>query len=187
MTPRCAHDGDVGSLPPASGAALTPLLTYFSTADRRPGRAINDTFHLHDLGKATAVAGRCGAGVVTLNTTGGFDYIVTMEDLARGQRVGNYSIEGRRVGSDQWEILVPPVPARAAAGPSAVEDRPDGHDPRDSYIGHRRIDTPIAATGDVRQVRFNCIRVTKPVDDGMIHLRQFSLHKAITPWGAARR
>jgi len=162
------------------------------------GKAINDTFHLNDVGKATAVTGSCGPGVSVLDVSGPFDYIVTMEDLVHGQRIGNYSIEYRAKGSVSWEVLVPPVrashspppPAAGAArvptAPAAdgpVSDRPDGHDPRDQYIGHRRIDIPIVSTEHIAQVRFNCLRLIKAVPTGeSVHLRQFSVHKKIVPW-----
>ena len=78
--------------------------------------------------------------------------------------------------------LVPPVP-RGQPNASRLTDRPDGHDPRDQYVGHRRIDVPIVpGAAGFAQVRFNCIRVTEPVDDGMVYLRQFSLHKKLVPW-----
>jgi hypothetical protein len=75
------------------------------------GKAINETFFLNNAGIAVDASGRCGAdvAVVTVNVTGDFDYIVTMEDLTKGQRIGNYTIEYRAAGSDVWEVLVPPV------------------------------------------------------------------------------
>ena len=57
------------------------------------GKAINDTFHLNNAGSASMVSGACSKGVVTLDVQGEFDFIVTMEDLSKGQRIGNYSIE----------------------------------------------------------------------------------------------
>ena len=69
----------------------------------------------------------------------------------------------------------------------AVVFRPDGHDPRDQYIGHKRIDVPIIETRgkDIAEVRFNCIRLIRyngahPNDN--VHIRQFSLHKKVVPW-----
>jgi len=127
-----------------------------------------------------------------------FDYVVTMEDLAQGQRIGNYSIDFMRQGSKVWEVLVPPVHKKKktpslTASPTAsptVGDRPDGHDPRDQYVGRKRIDTPVVKTsgpGAVRiaKVRFNCLRLVASVDDPRdsdVYLRQFSLHRRVVPW-----
>ena len=40
-------------------------------------------------------------------------------------------------------------------------NRPDGHDPRDQYVGHKRIDVPeingTSTASDIAKVRFNCI------------------------------
>ena len=102
----------------------------------------------------------------------------------QGQRIGNYSIEFRRKGGSTWETLVPPVYRKP------LGDRPDGHDPRDQYVGHKRIDTPVVPTSGpdaiaIEQVRFNCHRVLARPELGLsthVHLRQFSLHKKRVPW-----
>ena len=152
------------------------------------GKAINDTFHLNDAGKAQDVAGRCAEGVATLKVKGQFDFVLSMEDLTHGQRIGNYSIDYKRTGSSTWETLVPPVLPRPPDAALGATDRPDGHDPRDQYIGHRRIDHPIVKTSgagavDIEAVRFNCLRLTEPVEPGgSVYLRQFSVHKEIVPW-----
>ena len=167
------------------------------------GKAINDTFHLNDAGMVRDTSAPCGAGVAVVNVTGPFDFIVTMEDLTRGQRIGNYSIDFRREGSAEWEVLVPPVqppkPPKphdddAPPSPAPLGDRPDGNDPRDQYIGHKRIDVPVVPTSGagavaVAQVRFNCIRLVASVDDpadSNVHLRRFSLHKKVVPWGQSK-
>lgn len=90
---------------------------------------------------------------------GQFDYVVTMEDLTHGQRIGNYSIEFKRKGGDHWETLVPAVQpnttsATATTGTTIIQqeeeegalvkgavgerDRPDGHDPRDQVSQNKR-------------------------------------------------
>ena len=77
-------------------------------------------------------------------------------------------------------------PVQPGGGPdSAVGDRPDGHDPRDSHIGHKRIDLPdvnVKTSGpgavQIASVRLNCLRaIAEPV-----HVRSFSLHKRTVPW-----
>ena len=105
-----------------------------------------------------------------------------MEDLTHGQRFGNYSVEYMAVGGSSWEMLVPPVQAHHKK--PNVGDRPDGHDPRDSHFGHKRIDIPFNVTtsgaGAVRiaSVRLNCLRaIAEPV-----YVRSFSLHKKTVPW-----
>jgi alpha-L-fucosidase len=177
------------------------------------GRAINATFHSAVASMAAGGAsGACVDGVATLDVGGApFDYVVTMEDLAAGgQRIANYSVEFTRVGAaaDAWETLVPVcvpnatdpaapavcaanAPAAAAAasggggggGDAGYGDRPDGHDPRDQYIGHKRIDFPIVPTSGagavaVAQVRFSCHRAI----EAPVHLRSFALHKKVVPW-----
>ena len=160
--------------------------------------------------------GPCAHGLAVLNVTGEFDYVVTMEDLSKGQRIGNYSIDFRREGSDEWEVLVPavqpaPTPPRASstrAGSKGVgtdhteaaagwrikgADRPDGHDPRDQYIGHKRIDTtavPMSGAKAVHaaQVRFNCLALVASAGEASagegahVYLRKLSLHKKLVPW-----
>eukprot|EP00051_Salpingoeca_urceolata_P027593 m.482267 g.482267 ORF g.482267 m.482267 type:complete len:515 (+) comp22486_c0_seq1:4013-5557(+) len=145
------------------------------------GKAINDTFR-QSVVQANDVSGPCKPGLVEFQVPEGsasFDYVMAMEDLIQGQRIANYSVEFKRRGSDAWEFLVPPVvPHNKSLG-----DRPDGHDPRDSHIGHKRIDVPVVNTTGVhnvhvKTVRFNCIRaLAEPV-----YLRQFSLHKKTVPW-----
>ena len=150
------------------------------------GKAINDTFYNHNRGIAQDIVAPCGPGVMVLDVVGSgpIDYVVTMEDLTRGQRIANYSVEFRRHGSVEWEMLVPVVQTRRPRGGN-IADRPDGHDPRDSYIGHKRIDVPIVPRDTpIAQVRFNCIRAIRP-DAGTpttVRLRQFSLHQKILPW-----
>jgi alpha-L-fucosidase len=179
------------------------------------GKALNDTFRLPDAiglrGKLQNVSGPCQIGTAVLNVSDGkgdgFDYIVTMEDLRYGQRIGNYSIDYLVDGSDKWEVLVPPVhlnktTERRGQGRSlGLQDRPDGHDLRDQYIGHKRIDVPLASvpasgSGSVRiaQVRFNCLRLipdyhpnaesdaAAPGGAGHVHIREFSLHRKVVPW-----
>jgi alpha-L-fucosidase len=145
------------------------------------GTALNDTFGSHVAAVAGA-SGACADGVALLDVGGApFDYVVTMEDLAAGgQRIANYSIEFTRVGGDPaaWETLVPVLNHSKALG-----DRPDGHDPRDQYVGHKRIDLPVVPTSGagavaVAQVRFSCHRALA----APVHLRSFALHKKTVPW-----
>ena len=106
---------------------------------REAGQAINDTFKLHNAGAVHAQVGPCVEGVVVLDVEGEFDYIVTMEDLTRGQRIGNYSIDYKLGASSPWRVLVPPVQLNSTGGDHGGHDgghllrdrdRPDGHDPR---------------------------------------------------------
>jgi len=155
------------------------------------GKAINDTFH-KSVVATQAVTGKCAEGFAELtlpSTNAEFDYIVSMEDLAFGQRFGNYSIEFQRAGgSGAWEPLTAPTNATATQGSSTdaaagLQDRPDGHDPRDSHIGHKRIDLPIVPTSGpdaikIAKVRLSCRRaIAEPV-----YLASFSLHKRTVPW-----
>lgn len=144
------------------------------------GQAINDTFKLHHQGMSKDASGPCGVGVASVKVQGAFDYIVTMEDLQYGQLIGNYSIEYRLKQSTKWSMLVPPVQKKS------LTDRPDGHDPRDQYVGHKRIDFPIINTtqSNIEEVRFNCIRLIDRglPNDSHVHLRQFSLHRKQVPW-----
>lgn len=150
------------------------------------GKAINDTFYRNNVGIVRDASAGCGDAVAVLNVSREgrpIDYVLTMEDLSLGQRIANYSIDFRRPGSKVWEILVPPVWAKK----DGVSDRPDGHDPRDSYIGHKRIDLPVVARDTpIAQVRFNCLRAIRPGAGGSsattVRLRQFSLHERIVPW-----
>lgn len=122
--------------------------------------------------------------------------------MAHGARVANYSVEYRAEGSDAWGVLVPPVPAKkngsswlASASSSQQPgdrygDRPDGHDPRDSHVGRKRIDLPVVRTGHqeqggvrVAEVRFNCIDAF----EAPVHLKGFSLHKRTVPWEQERK
>ena len=103
-----------------------------------------------------------------------------MEDLRFGQRIANYSIEYLEgdAGSKDWRTLVPVLHHRPDLG-----DRPDGHDPRDAYVGHKRIDFPQPSNGTisstkVAKIRFSCHRsLQDPVS-----IRKFSVHKKIVPW-----
>jgi hypothetical protein len=106
-------------------------------------------------------------------------------------------------------VLVPPVIKNTTA-PTAptFSDRPDGHDPRDQYIGtyqidkqtddlrrvllvrvfpicfytgHKRIDMPIVngtKTNGIAKVRFNCIESLADP----VYISSFSLHKKSVPW-----
>ena len=51
------------------------------------GRAINETFHNNNVAKAEQVAGPCGVGLVVLDVSAHFDFVMTQEDLAFGQRM----------------------------------------------------------------------------------------------------
>lgn len=146
---------------------------------KEAGKALNDTFGTSVA--ASKGSGDCTEGVLEmiLPANSQFDYVVSMEDLSMGQRIANYSIDFQRQGSTTWETLVPPVIKKK----KQVGDRPDGHDPRDSYVGHKRIDFPIVKTSgpdaiDIARVRFNCIRALETP----IHLRSFKLHKKTVPW-----
>ena len=61
-------------------------------------------------------------------------------------------------------------------------------DPRDQYIGHKRIDVPIVQTSgagaiSIKQVRLNCLRLIKSVETGEpVYVRSLSLHKKVVPW-----
>ena len=87
---------------------------------------------------------------------------------------------------------MPPVWANKT--PPGVADRPDGHDPRDQYVGRKRIDTPVAGTGAgggvrVARVRFNCLRAMEEP----VFLKAVELRERQVPWepgwrgGAAAR
>lgn len=164
------------------------------------GKAINDTFH-RSVAKIVNQSAPCVEQLALLELEAGstFDYVVTMEDLSSGQRISNYSIQYQQRGSSVWETLIPAVikntsaTARVAAEQAwfkkkgvqhpTLGDRPDGHDPRDQYIGHKRIDFPVVHTSgpaavDVARVRFNCISsLADPVT-----IRSLSLHKRTVPW-----
>lgn len=153
---------------------------------RDVGLALNSTFKRY-VARAGAQSASCGKGVQVLELPvvgSAFDYIVTMEDLAFGQRIANYSVDFQRHGSKAWEILVPPVHKNRTP---SLTDRPDGHDPRDQYVGHKRIDLPewpdAAAAKVVSKVRLNCIRSIHGYD---VKLRSFSLHKKDVPWEQAQ-
>jgi len=143
------------------------------------GAALNATFGQH-VSKATNVQGICESGVAELELPrvgAAFDYVVTMEDLRSGQRIANYTVEFQRSDSSSWEVLVPPVKKKK------LQDRPDGHDPRDQYVGHKRIDFPEwpdqRSRKQVKKVRFTCIRSIQNLD---VQLASFSLHKKSVPW-----
>ena len=61
-------------------------------------------------------------------------------------------------------------------------------DPRDQYIGHKRIDVPIVQTSgagaiSIKQVRLNFLRLIKSVEAGEpVYVRSLSLHKKVVPW-----
>eukprot|EP00041_Stephanoeca_diplocostata_P015783 m.302730 g.302730 ORF g.302730 m.302730 type:complete len:514 (+) comp20152_c0_seq1:263-1804(+) len=143
------------------------------------GKALNDTFKLNNVAKTAAVSGSCPGpvGELTLPSNAVFDYIVTMEDLSQGQRISNYTVEYQAAGSGTWSTLVSPVQAKKQLG-----DRPDGHDPRDQYVGHKRIDLPEVSPTNVSmaKVRFVCLETLAPGED--VHVRSFSLHKKLVPW-----
>ena len=149
------------------------------------GAALNATFRAPPLVGVGATSVPCGTPIeIDLPGGGGqpFDYVVSMEDLSFGQRVANYSFEFMAVGGDVWEMLVPPVISNKSA---SLTDRPDGKDPRDSYLGHKRIDFPIvntsATTGaavKVAKVRFNCIRSL----EDPIYIRSIELREKQVPW-----
>lgn len=154
------------------------------------GAALNATFRAPPLAGAGPVSTPCGTPLEFdfPGLPAPFDYVVTMEDLRFGQRVANYSFEFQAVGSDVWEVLVPPVIANKTP-PAGVGDRPDGHDPRDQYLGRKRIDVPIVPTGggavQVARVRFNCIRAM----EDPVYLKSVELRQRRVPWegtGAAR-
>lgn len=179
--------------PPSDGATLN-----FNCPAERTGRmneslaavmhvagaALNATFRAPPLAGVANASTPCGTPVeFALPDAGGqpFDYVVTMEDLTFGQRIANYTIEYQAVGSSDWAILVPPVIKNA----TGFADRPDGKDPRDQYVGHKRIDFPIVATGagagasvKVAKVRFNCLRSL----EDPIYLRAFEVRERQVPW-----
>jgi len=156
------------------------------------GLALNNTFK-RSVVKKEAQRAQCVEGAVVLEVEGKpFDYVLTMEELANGQRIANYSVDFTRVGSEKWEVLIPLCDKNKTTGKcnppkqvlqGNVGDRPDGSDPRDQYIGRKRIDFPIVHTSGkqavkIDKVRFNCHRtLVEP-----IYLRQFSLHKKTVPW-----
>jgi hypothetical protein len=173
------------------------------------GTAINNTFRKAVAATPSAgeksIAATCAPGVATLTIPNGadFDYIVSMEDMVHGARFANYSIEYQLSGSTTWDVLVPPCPPKgcpvkngtAAARISKVKlyrttrdgkglsDRPDGHDPRDSHIGHKRIDLPEVATSgagklNIGKIRLNCIEAFEEP----IYVKSFSVHKKDVPW-----
>jgi hypothetical protein len=62
-----------------------------------------------------------------------------------------------------------------------LRDRPAGADPRDQYVGYRRIDLPIipvSDTANITAIRFACKRSIGPV----IHLVEFGVYKKTVPW-----
>ena len=71
------------------------------------GAAINATFRVAVAALAAPVSGDCTSDFARLTLPRGgamggaaFDYVVTMEDMAHGARVANYSVEYRAEGSD---------------------------------------------------------------------------------------
>ena len=149
---------------------------------RQVGAALNATFRAPPLAGVGATASACAAPVVfDLPAPGGqrFDYLVSMEDLAHGQRIANYTIEYQAVGGGPWRTLVPPVIKNATAT-AGVGDRPDGHDPRDQYVGLRRIDVPIVdtAAAGIARLRFVCLRALEEP----IYLRSVEARVKQVPW-----
>ena len=144
------------------------------------GAALNATFRGAPVAGVAGVATPCGTPVVIdLPAPGGaaFDYVVSGEDLRHGQRVANYTFEFEAVGEPGvWRTLVPPVVKNA----TAVGDRPDGNDPRDQYLGLRRIDTPVVDTRAVAvaRVRFVCLRALEEP----VFLRSVELRRKQVPW-----
>lgn len=146
------------------------------------GAALNATFRAPPLAGAGAASGSCAAPLVLeLPPPGGqrFDFVVTMEDLTHGQRIANYTVEYQDTSGGPWRTLVPPVVRNS----SSVGDRPDGNDPRDQYVGLRRIDVPVVDTAAVgiARVRFVCLRALEEP----IFLRSFELRKKQVPWEKA--
>ena len=150
------------------------------------GKAINDTFH-KNLASVTGISGKCTVGIASLTIPAGsvFDYIVSAEDMAKGARFANYSVEYQKEGSSTWEVLVPPCGPAGCGAPSPdvtagrLGDRPDGHDPRDSHIGHKRIDLPeVASTKGIKAVRLNCLAAFEEP----VFVKSFSIHKKTVPW-----
>jgi alpha-L-fucosidase len=151
------------------------------------GAALNATFRAPPLAALAAApaSGPCATPLIVELPDGGgqpFDYVVTMEDLTFGQRIANYSFDFQAVGSATWQVLVPAVGPPSAP---ALRDRPDGHDPRDSHVGHKRIDRPAVATGasagaavKVARVRFNCIAAYEEP----IYVRSIELRERQVPW-----
>ena len=147
---------------------------------RDVGRALNDTFGSAVASLAGPATLRCGGGdyaVLDVPPGAAVDYVVSAEDLARGQRIANYSVEYESADAPGvWSPLVPLVRASA----SALGDRPDGHDPRDARVGHKRIDAALPAANATR-ARFACLRSL----GGPATLRTFSLHARRVPWERA--
>ena len=143
---------------------------------RTAGKAINDTFH-RSVAEAGPASGPCSEGLVELEVPHGahFDYIMSMEDLVHGQRIANYSVEYRTAGGGGWRTLVSPSNHSDSRG---LGDRPDGHDPRDSHIGHKRIDLPEAPVAGIDRIRLSCIRALEEP----VYIRKFSLHRRTVPW-----
>ena len=150
------------------------------------GKAIRDTFTT-PLAAAGPTARDAGEPVVLQLPGKAFDYIVTKEDLTKSQRIMNYTIEYRTAASPDWEILVPAVqPSQGpdhhggGGGGGRFGDRPAGADPRDSHVGVRRIDVPLAGifTAGIKEIRFRCLRAL----GGTFYLKSFAVFKASLPW-----
>lgn len=113
---------------------------------------------------------------------GGFDFVETKEDLMQGQSVNNYTVDFQTGAGGPWTTLVPPVLATGG-----LQDRPAGTDPRDQYIGFRRIDLPViprASTTSVTAVRFRCLSSGAP--DGQAHIASLAVYKQDLPWEGRR-
>lgn len=111
-----------------------------------------------------------------------FDYIETKEDLTKSQRITNYTVEYRRSAGSAWETLVPAVTPSPRGPPGEhIQDRPAGADPRDQYVGFRRIDVPaipVNETANIVAIRFVCLDSVGE----QIYLDSFGVYKKNLPW-----
>lgn len=168
------------------------------------GKAIRNTFTtpLASVGKtATTCSKPIELDMQAVKGTT-FDYIETKEDLTKSQRITNYTVEYRRTADAAWETLVPAVipsphgpddhraasssspPTSMPTSPShlqSLRDRPAGADPRDQYVGFRRIDIPtipINETANIDAIRFVCLDSVGE----QIYLDSFAVYKKNVPW-----
>ena len=146
---------------------------------RDVGKALNDTFGTSVAALGGPVEATCFGDPVVLEmppgATATVDYVVLAEDLRFGQRVANYTVEYEDRAGGGWQVLVPP------ASDAGLDDRPDGRDPRDSRVGHKRVDAAVRPLATIARVRFVCLRALAPT----IHLRSFSVHTRRVPWEEA--